>query len=104
MHPGYLRHAVNSAIIYYMRTHDILMFIINEMSLHDGQFFPTGYTYAKQLEFDEEGNLVWSWGKCLSTEYLNNLTHLIWECSDSHQWVANLKLYFIRILTIVNNT
>lgn len=38
----------------------IELVIINEMSLHDGQFFPTGYTYAKQLEFYDEGNQVWS--------------------------------------------
>jgi hypothetical protein len=38
----------------------IELVIINEMSLHDGQFFPTGYTYYKEIELDEEGNQVWS--------------------------------------------
>jgi len=33
---------------------------INEMSLHDGQFFPAGYTYYKEIELDKEGNQVWS--------------------------------------------
>ena len=34
--------------------------IIRELSLHDGQFFPTGYSYAKQIEEDEEGKSFWS--------------------------------------------
>lgn len=34
--------------------------IIKELSLHDGQFFPTGSTYAKQIEIVEKGNAVWS--------------------------------------------
>lgn len=38
----------------------IEMVIIIEKSLHDGQFFPTGYTYAKQIEFNEAGIEVWS--------------------------------------------
>jgi len=27
-------------------------------------------------------------GKCLSTEYVNNRTKLIWECKKGHQWEA----------------
>ena len=27
-------------------------------------------------------------GKCLSVEYLNNKTHLLWECAKGHQWPA----------------
>lgn len=27
-------------------------------------------------------------GKCLSTEYINANTHLLWECSEGHQWKA----------------
>ncbi|MDN4605893.1 hypothetical protein [Sporosarcina highlanderae] len=28
-------------------------------------------------------------GRCLSTEYINNSTHLLWECSIGHTWKAN---------------
>ena len=27
-------------------------------------------------------------GKCLSTEYVNNATKMLWECSKGHQWYA----------------
>lgn len=27
-------------------------------------------------------------GKCLSSDYRNNKAHLIWECSEGHQWKA----------------
>ncbi|MCG7346083.1 hypothetical protein MHZ92_18380 [Sporosarcina sp. ACRSL] len=27
-------------------------------------------------------------GKCLSNEYINNNTHLLWECNKEHQWKA----------------
>jgi len=27
-------------------------------------------------------------GKCLSTEYINDRTHLKWECEEGHQWEA----------------
>jgi hypothetical protein len=27
-------------------------------------------------------------GKCLSTEYVNNMTKLQWECPNSHKWMA----------------
>lgn len=27
-------------------------------------------------------------GKCLSKEYINNNTHLLWECNKEHQWKA----------------
>lgn len=27
-------------------------------------------------------------GKCLSIKYINNATHLLWECADGHQWKA----------------
>ncbi len=30
-------------------------------------------------------------GKCLSTEYKNCYTNLIWECQEGHQWKAGLK-------------
>ena len=29
-------------------------------------------------------------GKCLSTEYKNNKTYMLWECSKGHQWENNL--------------
>ena len=25
-------------------------------------------------------------GKCLSNEYVNNKTQLLWECKEGHQW------------------
>lgn len=28
-------------------------------------------------------------GRCLSKEYINNSTHLLWECSSGHTWKAN---------------
>jgi hypothetical protein len=28
-------------------------------------------------------------GRCLSTEYINNSTKLLWECSSGHNWKAN---------------
>ena len=30
-------------------------------------------------------------GKCLSTEYINALTKLLWECNNGHQWEATLS-------------
>jgi len=27
-------------------------------------------------------------GRCLSTEYVNNRTHLLWECAEGHRWHA----------------
>ena len=30
-------------------------------------------------------------GRCLSTEYINNNTHLEWECSEGHRWKATPK-------------
>lgn len=27
-------------------------------------------------------------GKCLSEEYVNSVTHLLWECQENHQWNA----------------
>ena len=27
-------------------------------------------------------------GKCLSNKYINSRAHLIWECSNGHQWKA----------------
>lgn len=27
-------------------------------------------------------------GRCLSTEYVNTSTHLLWECANGHQWKA----------------
>lgn len=39
---------------------NVELVIIREMSLHDGQFFPTGYTYVKELEIDEGAKQVWS--------------------------------------------
>lgn len=27
-------------------------------------------------------------GKCLSTKYVHSKTHLLWECSQGHQWKA----------------
>ncbi|WP_322062938.1 hypothetical protein [Paraburkholderia sp. J63] len=27
-------------------------------------------------------------GRCLSTEYMNSNTHLLWECANGHQWQA----------------
>lgn len=35
----------------------------------------------KQLAFNRNG-------KCLSIEYVNNSTNLLWECNKSHQWLA----------------
>ena len=28
-------------------------------------------------------------GKCLSTEYINNFTKMLWQCSEGHQWQDN---------------
>ena len=28
-------------------------------------------------------------GKCLSTEYVNSKTKLLWQCKEGHQWMAN---------------
>lgn len=28
-------------------------------------------------------------GRCLSKEYINNSTHLLWECTSGHTWKAN---------------
>ena len=39
---------------------NIELIVIKEMSLHDGQFFLTGYTYSKEREADEYGNQSWS--------------------------------------------
>jgi hypothetical protein len=30
-------------------------------------------------------------GKCLSQEYINNYTKLLWECAEGHQWEAQPK-------------
>jgi hypothetical protein len=27
-------------------------------------------------------------GKCISSEYINNQTHLMWECNEGHRWKA----------------
>lgn len=27
-------------------------------------------------------------GECLSTEYINNNNHMLWRCSDGHEWTA----------------
>ena len=29
-------------------------------------------------------------GKCLSEEYINNATSMLWECNNGHQWQARL--------------
>ena len=28
-------------------------------------------------------------GACLSTGYINNITHMLWKCKDGHQWLAS---------------
>lgn len=30
-------------------------------------------------------------GRCLSTEYINSQTHLIWECAEGHQWKTTAR-------------
>lgn len=30
-------------------------------------------------------------GKCLSEEYINNNTNMLWECKNKHQWPAKLR-------------
>ncbi|RIB07601.1 hypothetical protein C2G38_2213969 [Gigaspora rosea] len=30
-------------------------------------------------------------GKCLSTEYINNYSHLLWRCSKGHEFLASLQ-------------
>jgi len=30
-------------------------------------------------------------GKCLSTDYVNSQTHLIWECTEGHQWKTTAR-------------
>ncbi len=27
-------------------------------------------------------------GRCLSQEYINNKSHLLWECKNKHRWLA----------------
>lgn len=39
---------------------NIELIIIKEMSLLDGQFLLTGYTYSKEREDDDKGNQSWS--------------------------------------------
>lgn len=31
-------------------------------------------------------------GKCLSEQYINNKTKLLWECKESHQWESTPKI------------
>jgi len=43
----------------------------------------------QQLTIEEMVELAESrGGRCLSTSYTNAFTHLLWECSEGHQWTA----------------
>ncbi len=37
---------------------------------------------------DMQGVVAKRGGKCLSTEYVNSSTKLLWECGEGHQWEA----------------
>lgn len=43
------------------------------------------FTLEEVIEFAKTNK-----GKCLSTEYTNNHTKLLWECEYGHQWSATL--------------
>ncbi len=47
-------------------------------------------TPALSIEIARESARVHG-GKCLSTEYKNNHTNLLWECDMGHQWNADLN-------------
>lgn len=45
---------------------------------------------ARTYTIDNAQNLAKEHGgKCLSTEYINSSTKLMWECAEGHQWKAN---------------
>jgi len=45
---------------------------------------------ARTYSIENAQNLAKEYnGKCLSTEYNNNRTKLVWECAEGHHWEAN---------------
>lgn len=45
--------------------------------------------FVRRLSIDEMNQLATEHGgRCLSKEYINANTHLLWECSKGHQWTA----------------
>ncbi|MGB2930068.1 MAG: hypothetical protein WBB70_14285, partial [Desulfobacterales bacterium] len=44
---------------------------------------------AKKITIEEMQNIAKNrGGKCLSIKYVDSKTHLLWECSEGHQWLA----------------
>lgn len=55
-----------------------------------GQWCPVCSKSDEKLTIEEMKNIAKErGGKCLSREYIDNGTDLLWECSDGHQWKAN---------------